>query len=310
MKSRQQDTVVKQVDSSHGSIIPFPRRDPALEATLKRYEKRLIRSGKSRAEAKRFVERLAGVVQALVAESPWEREIRRALEGDRKAKRNLQFFASQGHPIQARITQLTMWAHAGLWSATLSVLDESTQRFIPRDRVLKLLRERGEEGATKAELARLGPRNYVDELRRERLNIEAIKETDGSWRYVLRGEGRKRPRSLVTQWQEYANVATAIENLGKPSQLIEAWRFSSEMTRLLRHHQSYPETSPIFKESRATLEADFLGFAGKHLKRWTYLMAVAHTVARPLERETIPGRAQKLFEAFHKRLTRSRHPKK
>jgi len=307
VKSRQQDTLVERADSSNASVIPFPRRDPALEAALNRYEKKLIRSGETRAKEKRSRERLAA---AIVSESPWERAIRDAIAADRKAERCGRFFASRGHPIQAQITKLTMWAYAGLRSATLSVLDESTQRFIPRDRVLKLLRERGDQGATTADLARLGPCNHVGELRRQGFNIKAVKETDGSWRYVLREEGGKRPCKLVTQWQEYASIARAIENLGKPSQLIEAWRFSLGMARLLRHHQNSLETSPAFKEPRRTLEDDFLAFARKHLKRWTYLMAVAQTVAQSRAKKHIPETARRLSEAFRKRLIRSSHAKK
>lgn len=307
MKSRQQDTLVEQADSSHGSIVPFPKRDPVLEATLERYEKKLIRSGKTRAEAKRSREQLAA---AIVSESPRERAIRDAIAADRKAKLSLRFFESRGHPIEAQIAKLTIWAHSGLHSTTLSVLDESTQRFIPRDRVLKLLRERGDQGATTTDLARLGPCNHVSDLRRQGFNIKAVKEKDGSWRYVLREEGGKRLRKLVTQWQEYASIARAIESLGKPSQLIEAWRFSLGMARLLRHHQNSLETSSVFKEPSPTLENDFLGFAGKHLKRWTYLMAVAQAVARRRTKEDIPEMARRLFEVFHKRLSRSGHAKK
>jgi len=221
----------------------------------------------------------------------------------------LRFFASQGNPIQAQITKLTMWAHAGLRSATLSVLDESTQQLIPRDRVLKLLRERRDQGATTTDLAQLDPRNHVGELRRQGFNIKAVKETNGSWRYVLREEGGKRPRKLVTQSQEYAKIARSIENLGKPSWLIEAWRSSLSMARFLRHHQNSLETSSVFKAPRRTLEDDFLGFAGKHLKRWTYLMAVAEKAAGGLQ--THAGNLQRsIFERLHKRLIRSRRAKK
>jgi hypothetical protein len=306
VKSRRQDTLEERADSSPGSIISFQKRDPALEAALKRYEKKLTRSGKTRAEAKHSREQFAA---AIVSESPWERAIRDAIAADRKAERFLQFFASQGHPIQAQITKLTMWAHAGLSSATLSVLDESTQRLISRDRVLKLLRERKNQGATGSELAKVAPRNHVGDLRREGCEIRAVRQA-GDWCYLLLRERGKRSRKLVTEAEEYTKVARAIERLGKPPQLLEAWRFTLKMARLCRHHQISLETPPAFRRYQRTLGEDFLGFAGRHLKRWTYLMAVAQTVAQRREKKDIPDLARRLFETFRKRLIRSGHAKK
>ncbi len=307
MKKREPTSTIRTLSVARRSGSEPSFGDPTLVEYLAQYEKRLIRSGKTPSEAKRSKEELAA---AIVCESPREREIRDALAADHKAERHLRFFERQGHPIQAQITKLTMWARADLWSATMSVLDESTQQLIPRDRVLKLLRERRDQGATDADLARLGPCNYVGELRRRRFNIKAVKETNGSWRYVLREEGGKRSHKLVTQSQEYTNIARAIENLGKPSQLIEAWRFSLSMARLLRHHQNIREKSSTFREPRRTFEDDFLGYAGQHLKRWTYLMAVAWTTARRRQKSDIPDLAQRLYETFRKRLIRSGHAKK
>jgi hypothetical protein len=283
-----------------GSIIPFG--DPAFEH-LTQYEKRLIRSGKTRAEAKQCREQVAEVIAAIRCESPWELEIRDGLAADRKAERHLRFFERQGHPIQAQIIKLTMWAHSGWCQARLE--RKSTELLVPRDRVLELLRERQNQGATEADLARLSPCNHVGELRRQGFNIKAVKETNDSWRYVLIEDGGKRPRKLVTQSQEYARVARAIENLGQPPELREAWRFSSSRARLYRHYENSLQESSASSDPTQAIESDFLRFAGRHLKRWTYLMAVAQTTAQQRKKKDIPDLARRLFETLRKRLTRS-----
>ena len=302
MKNRKSTRTIRTLLAARhsSSIIPFG--DPAFEH-LAQYEKRLIRSGKTRAEAKRRREQLAAVIAAIRCESPWEREIRDALAADPKAERHLRFFKRQGHPIQAQIIKLTMWAHSGWWQAHLE--RKNTELLIPRDRVLKLLRERRNQGATEADLARLSPSNQVGHLRREGFNIKAVKLTNGSWRYVFIENGGKRPRKLVTQSQEYARVAKAIENLGQPPELREAWLLSAKRANLYRHYQNRLKESSASSDPGQAIEGDFLGFAGRHLKRWAYLMAVAQTAARQQEKIGIPALAQRLFETFRKRMTRS-----
>lgn len=182
---------------------------------------------------------------------------------------------------------------------------------MPRDRVLNLLRDRKSSGATTDELSKLTPRwnSHVGNLREEGSTIKGVSGKDG-WRLVLIEERRKlRRRKLVTQSEEYARIARAIENLDYPAKWRNAWQLATRTARLLRRDWRLMEESPNFSQYTLTLEDGFLQFAGKHLKRWTYLMAVAKTAVKGGQ-TPVPDLAQSLFETLHKRLTRSRHGKK
>lgn len=103
---------------------------------------------------------------------------------------------------------------------------------------------------------------------------------------------------------EFARIARAIEHLGRPRQLLEAWRYADRMARSNRFHQRSMEGNPLNYRWKGLVEDDIIQVAGKHLKRGTYLMAVAQRVVWQSSRSTV-DLSSVLFERLKKRVQRS-----
>jgi hypothetical protein len=313
---------MKPQQSSRGSSTSSP--DPDGSAVLRPYvlnwkpnsvqkkfledhERGLKRHGKSHADAKRErLELTASLERDATWGTPWEQEIRKAIYADRRALRHLRFFIYGDGAEWAMMIRLSMWAHAG--DRQPSMAETNREFLVPRDQVLSFLRERGNRGATHSELVKIWP-NYATwftDLRRQGFKFESarIKALVGEddFRYVVAEEPSR--YQLTTVSDEFARIARAIEHLGRPSQLLEAWRYADMMARSKRFHQRSMEENPLNYRWKGLLEDDIIQVASKHLKRVTYLMAVAQRVVWQSSRSTV-DLSRVLFERLNKRVQRS-----
>jgi hypothetical protein len=277
---------------------------------LRRYERRLLGEGKSPDEATCLrVELTVQFEREATWGTPWEQEIREAIYADARALKHLQFFLDGPGSEWAMMIRLSMWAHAG--DQDPSTKENLRGLLIPRDQVLSFLREQGPKGTTHTELVKAWPHYAIGlgDLRRRRFEIEGmpIKTARGEddFRFVLTRDVKH--HKLVKQHAEFARIATAIEDLGRPPLLHEAHKYAGTMARSKRHYERFLRESPLSYRWRGLLEDDIVQVAAGHLKRVTYLMAVAQKTVWH-SAQSIDDLRTVLFERLSKRVQRS--PKK
>lgn len=274
---------------------------------LEDHERQLRRQGKSHADAKRErLELTASMERDATLGTPWEQEIRKAIYADPRALRHLRFLTSGDGEEWAMMIRLSMWAHAG--DQHPSTARTIRELLVPRDQVLSFLRERGRRGATHSELVKIWP-NYATwftdlRLRGFKFGSTRIKALVGEQdsRYVLKEEPRRYQLTAISD--EFSRIARAIENLGRPTQLREAWRYADMMARSKRFHKRSIEENPLNYRWKGLVEDDIIRVAGRHLKRVTYLMAVARRVVWQSSQSTV-DLGKVLFERLNKRVQRS-----
>lgn len=295
------------VDATPRPYILNWKPNSAQRQLFRDYEKRELRDGASRAVARRRrLELTAAFEQYATLGTPWEQEIRAAIYADPRALRYLRFFSERPGLEWATIIRISMWAHAGDEHPTMKEMNREV--LVPRDQVLSFLRERGDQGVTHTELAKTWPHysSALFELRQLGFKMEStqIRNSDGNddWRYVLKEEPRR--YKLVKNHEEFARIARAIESLGRPVRLREAWSYAGMMARSGRIHERRLKENPLGSRFRALLEDDIVRVAGHHLKRMTYLMAVAKKTVSHSSHHPENLRAV-LFERLHKRVQRT-----
>jgi hypothetical protein len=273
---------------------------------LENHERRLRRQGQSQAEAKQGrLELTATLEREATWGTQWEQEIRKAIYADHRALRYLRFLLNGDGVEWTTIIRLSMWAHAG--DEHPGTRESRRDLLIPRDQVLVYLRERSAKGATHAELAEnwLSYGTYLIDLRRNGFKFQTIRfkndRGENDYRYILK-EDRKRYK-LVTKRDEYARIARAIENLGNPPLLREAGRHAGMMSRSKAILGRRLEESPLSYRWKGLVEDDIIRVAGNHLKRMTYLMAVAQRTVWKSAKST-DDLSRVLFQRLHKRMQR------
>jgi hypothetical protein len=274
---------------------------------LKRYEKRLLREGKSRAEANRLRLKLtADLERDAMWGTPSEQEIRQAIYADGRALRYLRFFIDGPGAEWAMIIRLSMWAHAE--DQDPSTKESLRNLLIPRDQVLSFLRERGRRGTTHRELVRTWP-SYgtgITELRDRGFAIDGVPiktaEGEDDFRFVLTRDVKR--HKLVKQQEEFARIAKAIEDLGSPAPLREAHDYAGTLSRSRRHYERSLQLSPLAYRWKGLLEDDIIRVAAGHLKRVTYLMAIAQRTVWH-SAQSVDDIGTVLFERLNKRVQRS-----
>lgn len=274
---------------------------------LEDHERRLKRQGKSPADARRErLELTASLERDATWGTPWEQKIRRAIYADRRALRNLRVFIYGDGAEWAMMVRLSMWAHAG--DQHPSMAETNREFLVPRDQVLSFLRERGHRGATHSELVKIWP-NYAtwfSALRRRGFKFEGTRFKalggENDYRYVVKEEPTR--YQLTKLSDEFARIARAIESLGNPPQLRDAWRYADMRARSNRFHQRSMEENPLNYRWKGLVEDEIIRVAGKHLKRVSYLMAIAQRIVWQSSRSTI-DLSRVLFERLNKRVQRS-----
>ncbi|HKD62438.1 MAG TPA: hypothetical protein VKB40_00275 [Candidatus Acidoferrales bacterium] len=285
---------------------------------MRKYERRQLREGKSPAAAKRARLEFAYLIkQIAIRGTLWEQEIRMAIHTDRRALRNLRYFVKKDQncpKLESEfnlIVMLSMWAHAQDWNSDRSEMRGHRRRFIPRDEFLLFLRQRGANGATHGELITdkvwQDYAMYSSELRMMGFKIETtqIKTSGGNrdCRFVLKEEPKR--HKLVTKREEFARIAKAIQNLGRPPWLREVWRLTSTMARMEAGFDRHQKEESAAARLKQTFEDDLVRLAGTHLKRMTYLMGLADATAHNLKNP-----ASLLGERLFVRLQRRRYPRR
>jgi hypothetical protein len=274
---------------------------------LQRYERTELRGGASPEEAHRRRLELTSVIEReATLGTPWEVEIRAAIYTDLRALRCLRFFIDGPGAESAVIIRLSMWAHAG--DRHPATRDMQSECLVPRDQVLQYLREKRHNGATHAELvSKWGSyATHFGDLRRLGFEIKTTRTSnpqgDDEFRFYLVNEPKR--HKLLKQHELYSQIARGIEILGKPRLLREAWHHAVVVARSKKLHEQRLEESPLARRFKGLMEDDILRVAGHHLKRMTYLMAIAqktvsHSTQHPESLRTV------LFERLHKRAQRS-----
>jgi hypothetical protein len=308
----------QSIPAVYGGLPPFLSEWKASlgqKRLLRRYERRQLREGKSPAAAKRARLAYADLMKHTdMWGTPWEQEIRRAIYNNRRALLHLRYFVKKDRDLPELesefqlIILLSMWAHAHDGNSGRLEMRGHRYRFIPRDEFLLFLRERGANGATHSELSRnkiwRHYATYATELRMKGFKIETtrIKTARGNndFRFVLKEEPES--HKLVTKREEFTRIAKAIENLGRPPWLREAWRCSSIMARMeigFDHHSEEGLATARLKEA---YEDDLVRlFGSQHLNRMTYLMGLADATAHNLKcPASLLG--ERLFSRLHRRL--------
>ena len=304
MKGRQHHITIPS--PAHLHIKPFVSEwkiTPAQQHFLKRFERIRFQESKNHHKARQARLELS---ESMKQEAMWgttqEKAIRERIYNYTVSARHLKYLIRNGYSEWELMVKLGMWAHALDNHRTMQM---RTKRFVPRDEVLHVLQEAGTKGATHNELKKITPfwSACFSYLRENGFKIEAIGGASDS-RYVLKSQPKK--HKLVTQREAYLRIARSIEMLLKPPPMREAWRYACWMAAMLRE----PTTKQLSANERLkkAYEDDLLNTAGKHLKRVTYLMAVAEQTALGLTRETdetgIDERATRLFQRLHKRKHR------
>jgi hypothetical protein len=274
---------------------------------LEDHERQSRRQGKSPADARRErLELTVSLERDATLGTPWEHEIRKAIYADLRALRHLRFLTNGDGAEWAMMVRLSEWAHAG--NRHPSMAQKISEFLVPRDQVLSFLRERGHRGATHSELVKIWPdyATWFTDLRFRgfKFGSARIKALVGEddFRYVVIEEPRR--YQLTTMSDDYSRIARAIEHLGKPTQLREAWRYADMMARSKRFHKRKMEENPLNYRWKGLVEDEIVRVAGKHLKRVTYLMAVAQGIVWQSSRSTV-DLSKVLFERLNKRVQRS-----
>jgi hypothetical protein len=294
-----------------GSAVPRPyvlnwKPNSVQKKFLEDHERRLKRQGKSQAEAKRKrLELSASSERDATLGTPWEQEIRKAIYADHRAFRHLRFFIYGDGAEWAMMIRLSMWARAG--DQHPSMTETNREFLVPRDQVLSFLRGRGHTGATHSELVKIWP-NYATwftELRRRGFKFEStrVKALVGGddFHYVVKEEPRR--YQLTTMSDEFTRIARAIESLGRPTRLRDAWGYADMMARSKRFLKRSMEENPLNYRWKGLVEDDIIRVAGNHLKRMTYLMAVAQKTVWKSAKST-DDLSKVLFQRLHKRIQR------
>lgn len=284
---------------------------PGQRRLLRRYERRLLAEGKSPTEAKRARLTLTALFKNQdMWGTPWENKIRSAIHRDRRALRHLRYLVREQHEhseLDAEfhlIVRLSMWAHVHDWNPSLPRMRKD--KFVPRDELLLFLRDRGAKGATHSELLKRWPyyATYFSDLRAKGFEFTSTRresiEGDQDFRRFVLKEPNKRFR-YASRHQEYEQIAKAIENLGKPPVLREAGAYARRMAKneLALDDVSLSQQSRAIRFKRI-FQDDLLQFYGSHLKRITYLMAVADKTAHNLD-TPVEKLAEPLFWTLHRR---------
>jgi hypothetical protein len=296
---------------THGTTpqpyIPKWKPNSVQKQFLDSFERRTLRENKSPTEAKHARLALAGIMgEEAMWGTPREQEIRKAIYADDRALGYLQLLTREPGEESAMIIRVSMWAYAGERHPAME--DDVRELLIPRDQVLSFFRERGSRGASHTELVKTWPHygTAMSDLRQLGFQFESSRTKsaggDEDFRYVLKKDVRN--HRFVKQHEAYAQIARTIEKLGRPAPLQEACRHAGIMARTERLSERHLLASPLTFRWKGLVEDDILRVAGKHLKRVTYLMAVAQRAVWHSAQST-DSLSRVLFERLHKRAQRS-----
>ena len=293
-------------DAMPGPYVLGWKPNSAQKRLLDRYEKNELRDGASQAEARRRrLDATATFERDATWGTPWEQEIRAAIYADPRALEYLRFFNDGPGAEWATIIRISMWAHAGDKHPSSSELQR--EFLVPHDQVLSYLRERVRTGVTHSELVKKWSSyaTHFSELQRRGFEIEATRTRvalrKDEFRFFLKREPKR--HKVEKRHEQYAQIARAIEILGKPSPFLQAWRDARIMARSIKLSERRVDQNPLAYRFKGLIEDDILRIAGHHLKRMTYLMAVAQkTVWR--SPKSVNDLRYSLFERLNKRVQR------
>lgn len=268
---------------------------PVQRQILGRYETTCAELGYSSQKTRTRVKRFAEAMLKPRIPTLREKQIRAAIEVDRKAEKEFRFFIAKGHQVWALLSRLEAWIDTQGEHHTIR--DQAMEILVPRDRVLLALRTAGQKGLLDTELRKISPRTWLLELRKEGVTFDRFKDGE-IWRTVLTREPTQ--RKPVKLSDVYRDISQKIELLGNPPPFEETGRIAGTMSRLLRFHERDLRVSP-FNDFRRVMEEDLARVAGCHLKRMAYLMAITWQAVKSDQRSK-----RDLAETFFWRLDQRR----